>query len=72
MGAYSTTKRLKEASHRLGSGKPVALVPGKHMLVTPEGAGNGLLILGDSEGSPFCAARALINVVVDMHRDGAC
>lgn len=56
----------------LGSGKPVALVPGKHMLVTPEGAGNGLLILGDSEGSPFCAARALINVVVDMHRDGAC
>jgi hypothetical protein len=38
--------------------------------VTPEGAGNGLLILGDNDESPLCAARALINVVADMSRDG--
>jgi putative intracellular protease/amidase len=54
----------------LGFGKPVALVPGKHLLVAPEGAGNGLLILGDNDDSPLCAARALINVVSDMRRDG--
>ncbi|WP_105383064.1 type 1 glutamine amidotransferase family protein [Neorhizobium alkalisoli] len=54
----------------LDVGKPVALVPGKHLLLAPEGAGNGLLILGDNDESPLCAARALINVVVDMRRDG--
>ncbi|AJC79776.1 glutamine amidotransferase-like domain-containing protein [Rhizobium etli bv. phaseoli str. IE4803] len=54
----------------LGVGKPVALVPGKHLLVAPGGAGNGLLILGDNDDSPLCAARALINVVADMRRDG--
>jgi len=54
----------------LDIGKPVALVPGRHLLVTPEGAGNGLLILGDNDDSPLCAARALINVVGDMRRDG--
>ncbi|MDK1493785.1 transporter [Sinorhizobium sp. 7-81] len=54
----------------LGVGKPVALVPGKHLLVAPEGAGNGLLILGDNDDSPLCAARALINVVADMRQDG--
>lgn len=50
-------------------GKPVALIPGKHLVVAPEGAGNGLLILGDNDASPLCAARALINVVSDMRRD---
>jgi putative intracellular protease/amidase len=50
----------------LGAGKPVALVPGKHLVLAPEGAGNGLLILGDSDESPLCAARVLINVVADM------
>lgn len=54
----------------LGAGKPVALVPGKHLLLAPEGAGNGLLILGDSDESPLCAARVLINVVADARRDG--
>ncbi|APG89188.1 transporter (plasmid) [Sinorhizobium americanum CCGM7] len=54
----------------LGTGRPVALVPGKHLLVAPEGAGNGLLILGDNDDSPLCAARALINVVLDMRQDG--
>jgi len=54
----------------LSVGKPVALVPGKNLIVAPEGAGNGLLILGDNEDSPLCAARALINVVSDMRRDG--
>jgi putative intracellular protease/amidase len=52
-------------------GKPVALVPGKHLLVAPQGAGNGLLILGDNDDSPLCAARALINVVADMRRYGS-
>jgi putative intracellular protease/amidase len=54
----------------LDVGKPVALVPGKHLFVAPEGAGNGLLILGDNDCSPLCAARALINVVADLRRDG--
>jgi putative intracellular protease/amidase len=54
----------------LGVGKPVAMVPGKHLLVAPEGAGNGLLILGDNDDSPLCAARALINVAADMRRNG--
>jgi len=53
----------------LAVGKPVALVPGKHLSVAPEGAGNGLLILGDNDESPLCAARALIHVVSDMCRD---
>ncbi|AOF94474.1 transporter [Sinorhizobium sp. RAC02] len=47
----------------LAAGKPVALVPGRHVLVTPEGAGNGLLILGESAQSPLRAAQALIRVV---------
>lgn len=54
----------------LSAGKPVALIPGKHLLVAPEGAGNGLLILGDNGDSSHCAARALINVVADMRRGG--
>ncbi|SCW50870.1 hypothetical protein SAMN02927900_02209 [Rhizobium mongolense subsp. loessense] len=54
----------------LAFGKPVALVPGKHLLIAPEGAGNGLLILGDNDDSPLCAARALINVTADLRRDG--
>ncbi|MBW6422451.1 transporter [Rhizobium sp. XQZ8] len=54
----------------LGAGKPVALVPGKHLLLSPEGAGNGLLILGDNDDSPLCAARVLINVVADMRWGG--
>lgn len=54
----------------LEAGKPVALVPGKHLVVAPEGAGNGLLILGDNDDSPLCAARALSNVVSDMRQDG--
>lgn len=54
----------------LKAGKPVALVPGKHLIVAPEGAGNGLLILGDNDDSTLCAARALINVVADIRRDG--
>jgi putative intracellular protease/amidase len=55
----------------LGCGKPVAVVPGKNLLVAPGGAGNGLLILADNEGSPLCAARALIDVVTAMRRDKA-
>lgn len=51
----------------LSAGKPVALVPGKYALVPPEGAGAGLLILGDSEASPFHAARALVHLVSEMH-----
>lgn len=52
----------------LGARKPVALVPGKHLLLAPAGAGNGLLILADSDESPLCAARVLINVVADARR----
>jgi putative intracellular protease/amidase len=50
----------------LSAGKPVALVPGKYALVTPDGAGAGLLILGDSEASPLHAARALVYLVCEM------
>jgi putative intracellular protease/amidase len=51
----------------LSVGKPVALVPGRYSLVAPEGAGAGLLILGDSEASPLQAARALVHLVCEMH-----
>ncbi|MTH78372.1 transporter [Paracoccus aestuariivivens] len=54
----------------LRAAKPVALVPGRHLQIAPEGAGQGLLILGDSACSPLCAARALIDIVADLRRLG--
>lgn len=52
----------------LASGKPVSLIPGRHMDITPEGAAAGLLILGDSEASPLLAAHALLKVVLERRK----
>ena len=46
-------------------GKPVAIVPGRHLDITPEGASAGLLILGDSESSPLLSAHALLKVALE-------
>jgi len=52
----------------LTSRKPLALVPGSDLDVAPDGAGAGLLIVGDSEESSLLAAHALIKVVQEQRR----
>ncbi len=52
----------------LTSGKPVAVIPGRHLDVSPEGAAAGLLILGDSETSPLLSAHALLKVVLERRK----
>ncbi len=52
----------------LMSGKPVAVIPGRHMDITPEGAAAGLLILGNSEASPLLSAHALLKVVLERRK----
>lgn len=52
----------------LKSGKPVAMIPGRHLDVAPQGAAAGLLILGDSQASPLLAAHALLKAVVERHK----
>jgi hypothetical protein len=49
----------------LTSGKPVAVIPGRRLDITPEGAAAGLLILGDCEASPLLSAHALLKVVLE-------
>ncbi|NRP74481.1 hypothetical protein ILFOPFJJ_05403 [Ensifer psoraleae] len=49
----------------LEDGKPVAIIPGQQLDIAPEGAGPGLLIIGDSDQSPVLAAHALVKVVVE-------
>jgi hypothetical protein len=49
----------------LEDGKPVAIIPGQRLDIAPEGAGPGLLIIGDSDQSPFLAAHALLKVVIE-------
>jgi hypothetical protein len=50
-------------SQFLKAGKPVAIVPGTNVEISPLGAANGLLIIGDGEASPLRAARALIELL---------
>lgn len=52
--------------------KPVALVPGRNLDLVPDGAGAGLLILGESDESTLLAAHALITVAAEQRqlRDG--
>jgi putative intracellular protease/amidase len=50
-------------SQFLEAGKPVVMIPGAGIDVSPRGAANGLLIIGDSEASPLLAARALIELL---------
>lgn len=49
----------------LTSGKPVAVIPCRHLDISPEGAAVGLLILGDSQTSPLLSAHALLKVVLE-------
>jgi hypothetical protein len=41
-------------------------MPGRHVNIAPEGAGNGLLIIGENAQSPLCAAKALMQAVAEM------
>jgi hypothetical protein len=47
-------------------GKPVGLVPGRHVDLAPEGAGSGLLVIGDSENAPLLTAQALLSLIDQM------
>lgn len=47
----------------LENGKPVAVIPGKAVAIAPHGAGEGLLIFGDSDNAPIMAAHALAAIV---------
>lgn len=53
-------------SRRNRRSSPVAIMPGKHVDITPEGAGNGLLIIGESGQSLLCAAKALMQAAAEM------
>ena len=46
----------------LETGKPVAVIPGNAVEITPHGAGDGLLIFGDSDNAPITAAHALLAI----------
>ena len=47
----------------LGDMKPVAIIPGRGLDIAAEGAGCGLLVVGDSGQSTALAAHALLNVI---------
>lgn len=55
----------------LRTGKPVAVIPGRHMDLAPDGAAAGLLIVGDSDAAPLLAAHALLKVVLERRRAAA-
>lgn len=55
----------------LSDGKPVAVIPGQRLEVTPKGAAAGLLIVGDSAQSPLLAAHALMDIVTERRREMA-
>ncbi|MBY3068222.1 transporter [Rhizobium laguerreae] len=48
--------------------KPVALIPGRNLDLVPDGAGAGLLILGESDESTLLAAHALIAVAAEQRQ----
>jgi putative intracellular protease/amidase len=50
-------------SQFLEAGKPVATIPGAGVDISPRGAANGLLIIGDGDASPLLAARALVELL---------
>ena len=50
-------------SQFLDAGKPVAIIPGAVVDISPHGAANGVLIIGDNDASPLLAARALIELL---------
>jgi hypothetical protein len=52
----------------LAAGKPLALVPGKHLDISPNGAGDGLLVIGENDDSALSAARTLVIAVANMVR----
>ncbi|MEY9829945.1 putative intracellular protease/amidase [Sinorhizobium fredii] len=47
----------------LGDMKPVAIIPGRGLDIAADGAGSGLLVVGDSGQSAALAAYALLNVI---------
>jgi len=47
----------------LGDMKPVAIIPGRGLDIAAEGAGSGLLVIGDSGQSAALAAHALLNMI---------
>ncbi|WP_085035702.1 transporter [Ensifer aridi] len=47
----------------LGDMKPVAIIPGRGLDIAAEGAGSGLLVVGDMGQSAALAAHALLNVI---------
>ncbi|MBW9089487.1 transporter [Rhizobium wenxiniae] len=53
----------------LQRGKPVVIIPGRALDLTPLGAGNGLLIIGDAGDTPLVAAHALLRIVGERHGD---
>jgi putative intracellular protease/amidase len=52
-------------SQFLEAGKPVAIIAGAGVEISPRGADNGLLIIGESKASPLLAARALIELLLN-------
>ncbi|MDX0583775.1 transporter [Sinorhizobium medicae] len=47
----------------LSDQKPVAIVPGRGLDIAADGAGSGLLVVGDSGQAATLAAHALLNVI---------
>jgi hypothetical protein len=52
----------------LAAGKPVALVPGKYLDIAPNGAGNGVLVIGENDETSLSAARTLIKSAAEPAR----
>jgi putative intracellular protease/amidase len=52
----------------LDATKPVAIIPGNAVVLRPRGAGEGLLIIGESDEAPVLIAHALLKVVKERRK----
>ncbi|WP_276122048.1 type 1 glutamine amidotransferase family protein [Pararhizobium qamdonense] len=52
----------------LEGGRPVAIIPGNAVPVSPRGAANGLLMIGDANDAPVMAAHALLKIVFERRK----
>ena len=64
-GSQGVAKVLRSL---LDSGRPVAVLPGKSVMLSPHGAGDGLLMIGEAGDAPLMAAHALLKVVKERRR----
>lgn len=52
----------------LDGGRPVVIIPGNAVPVSPRGAANGLLMIGEANDAPVMAAHALLKIVKERRK----